>query len=653
MTLKKCSIRLSLKIVFRLTIEKMSMTQKLAPYFLLLLLFLPVSSLLAQKGEIAHQWYESTPSTDRYRKVDFWMPAGFSHEDLRQAVTEQLPILEATRSTLKQRAFKESPVMYHFTYDQAVDDIPVYGASFKVNMTQTGRVLNFMTNLQSFSPLVLGEFGQSEQAVEELVETTFRKGQDEFSVHIWKNLYITDQGLLPVYKVFAGGNHVSGSWELVYDANTLVELERKDQIVYEHPPQKQAIVASGFGYVFNPDPLTSAGVTYGGTYVDNNDQDAQWLDDERMTVVLKDITENAGTYSLVGPWVKIEDIESPNTAPATTTDGNFLFQRSESGFEDVMCYYHTDSLQRYVQSLGFTNLGNHSFRMDPHGLNGGDNSHYVRQLPFVNSYCAFGEGGVDDAEDADVIVHEYGHFLSDAGAFDSNSGFERRGLDEGFGDYIAASWSHHINPYRCEDIFTWDGHNAFWNGRTAMKQGNYPPQTGGWNFYAYGEIWATVLMEAHNHPGVGKTVSDKNFFQELYSNVDNMTTPDAARLIIDADLANYGGIHEGIYRDIFCARNILTGQDCVVGRDALFANDLHVKVFPNPARDHFSVVLEGRNPDANYALEVVNLLGQTIAQQSLTAVSTRLEANELEAGVYWVRVSENAAWIATEKIVIQ
>ena len=48
-----------------------------------------------------------------------------------------------------------------------------------------------------------------------------------------------------------------------------------------------------------------------------------------------------------------------------------------------------------------------SFNFSRHfaGVNGADNSYYDRLLQRLS----FGEGGVDDGEDADVIIHELTH----------------------------------------------------------------------------------------------------------------------------------------------------------------------------------------------------------------------------------------------------
>ena len=90
-----------------------------------------------------------------------------------------------------------------------------------------------------------------------------------------------------------------------------------------------------------------------------------------------------------------------------------------------------------MQSLGFTTIQNGSIRVDPHGLSGADNSHYIGSLA---NYIAFGEGGVDDAEDADVIWHEYGHAIIHSQVTNWNGG-ETGAMGEGFGDYFAASYS--------------------------------------------------------------------------------------------------------------------------------------------------------------------------------------------------------------------
>jgi hypothetical protein len=68
----------------------------------------------------------------------------------------------------------------------------------------------------------------------------------------------------------------------------------------------------------------------------------------------------------------------------------------------------------------------------------------LNQLGADNSFATdhpknelrFGKGGVDDAEDAEVILHEYGHAIHFSQKFSSTSE-EAGAISEGFGDYWA------------------------------------------------------------------------------------------------------------------------------------------------------------------------------------------------------------------------
>ena len=54
-----------------------------------------------------------------------------------------------------------------------------------------------------------------------------------------------------------------------------------------------------------------------------------------------------------------------------------------------------------------------------------------------------GKGGVDDAEDAEVILHEYGHAIQDSQQvpFGYGASLEAGSIGEGFADYWAVTVS--------------------------------------------------------------------------------------------------------------------------------------------------------------------------------------------------------------------
>jgi len=205
--------------------------------------------------------------------------------------------------------------------------------------------------------------------------------------------------------------------------------------------------------------------------------------------------------------VDILNFESPNTAPSTTVDGNWTAQRGNNAFNDAMTYFHLDQNQRYMQSLGFTGatgIQEGPIQTDSDGLSGADNSHFI---PGSNR-MAFGHGCVDDNEDADVILHEYGHAIQhdiSTNWFGGDTG----AMGEGFGDYWAASYSY-VQPngdtFFPDWVYTWDGHgtsNACWPGRILNATGaqyvhstTYGAHSSIPGGYVSDELWSTPLFQA-------------------------------------------------------------------------------------------------------------------------------------------------------------
>lgn len=339
-----------------------------------------------------------------------------------------------------------------------------------------------------------------------------------------------------VHHVIIAGDNPVGEWEAFVDAKTGTILKLEDIACYRHQKGgKQNVphrtTATGTATVFDPDPLTTATAAYGGSYVDGTDANAAVLTAQLKNITLLDITLSAGVHSLVGPYAVLQDFEAPNKGLFTQASSTFNFDRNADAFEAVMCYYHIDASMRYLNTTLGVAIMPYQYtggvRFDPSGLSGADNSHYLGG----SGRLAFGEGGVDDAEDADVIIHELGHGLHDWATAGGLS--QVNGLSEGSGDYWAASYSRAKGFWLPANAayswtFNWDGHNPFWGGRVVNYSPIYP---GGLvsQIHTDGQIWATAMMKIWDD--IGKQKADKAFWRGLQMTNSSTNQNDAANAV--------------------------------------------------------------------------------------------------------------------------
>jgi hypothetical protein len=334
------------------------------------------------------------------------------------------------------------------------------------------------------------------------------------------------KGMVLAWKVVVRPEDPEGSWEVFVDAEDKTVLQAEET----------SLAASGSGKVFKPDPLHSKKVAYGGGYVDNNNADSPQLTAERKDVVLQDITYENGRYSLKGPNCVLWDITgyggTTDVFPALTTN-TFNYTRSMLGFEDVMCYYYVDLSARYMKNLGYWNTGLDGMKIDPHGES--DHNAYFRT---ADNWITMGEDGIDAAEDAGVILHEYCH------AMQQNlrgMPIPRSSIGEGNSDYWAASYATTVTP----DAWSWDLVSYWFNGATPMDQRSvnasftyyiYP-----WNVYTNAPLWSSALMNIWWK--LGKATTDKIFLETLCDIDPTPTMPRAAMTFINSDFDLFGGVH--------------------------------------------------------------------------------------------------------------
>ena len=314
-------------------------------------------------------------------------------------------------------------------------------------------------------------------------------------------------------------------------------------------------------YIFSPNPVT----TKNTTYTDQDDEHTHIPTDAYKAVNLANLTTPTpgNPWKLKGSYAEIAEREGPaKTYPTVELPQiGFPFLRRCDPFEAVMCYHHVTQNQLYIQSLGFTDVNNRVHEIDPHGLGGQDNSHYVGN-PIGGGFLAFGEGGVDDAEDADVILHEYGHSIQDNqttgvyfGSGDNDFGDETGAMGEGFGDYWASSAfkaASEASGFPAAVWAEWDAQDA--NGLRRVDGSKIYPVDMADEVHDDGEIWSRTLWDLLQL--LGREDSDVLVLESHFLVPEDPTFSDGAKAILAADELENGGANEDAIIDIYLDRGI-------------------------------------------------------------------------------------------------
>ena len=355
---------------------------------------------------------------------------------------------------------------------------------------------------------------------------------------------------------------------LLIDAASGALLEIRDLFSY----------ATGRGKVFDPNPIVSS-----GDLTLSSSTPATTLNALRVPVKLKrlDPADAEGLLHLDGAWVHMEDFVALDFPEPTSQSGSFVFTAQNRKFLDVMAYYHIDTLQQYIQSdLGLTAAANYSILVDPQGQNGADRSQGTA------ASIVFGEGGVPDAMDAMVIVHEYGHALQDALVENSNLNNFDSGEAEGFSDFLAAVYfddKHKpVNPPTRGMMFSWN-----WNP-TDFPPADFPDNArrydlkaplnmGEWDpaqatGYDLAQLWSSATFELYRKLGgdaasraVKRRAKDLSIRLHLMAHANihasNATITEAAQQFEAADggLAPWryaNGLHRKVIYDTFLRRKV-------------------------------------------------------------------------------------------------
>ncbi len=341
---------------------------------------------------------------------------------------------------------------------------------------------------------------------------------------------------------------------------------------------------SGSALVYDPNPVQQTGDT---SLRDNNDATSPTLDADRVQRAINHLDPPVnGVYKLKGLYVDVTSTAvtgcslpyQPGRAQESTPVFNYT--RDDDRFEEANVYASIDGVQSWFQSLGITNANARVQPVNVHCISD-DNSFYSDDDKALH----YGDGGVDDAEDDDVVIHEYGHAIQDnqVPGWGPGRDTEQRAMGEGFGDFLAImAYSENGPPAYMANyktcVMEWDatsynpveagnpgsGCLRWTNGRdeaTGADIGRYSGEPS--EEHDDGRFWATALTCVYDKMGSNAQARDMitklvlTSQASLVPDSSNQAFENAVDALLLADRNLYGGAHQRMIIECMAERGII------------------------------------------------------------------------------------------------
>ncbi len=535
-----------------------------------------------------------------------------------QSIGQNTSIKEVSKSYVNQKVstenenIKYSPFATYYFIEKEINGISIYDESSKILEPYSSlNCFEIKSNKpkNTYSIDNLKQFNSSE-TIKNLLP-------DNIPYKIDSIYYYHQNELIPAFQLKYSKNATHFE-ELIVDESGEI-LSQRDLLKYHKADTALNV------WVHYPDPLTSSNTEYGDSISDNLDSNSAFLENQLFQKSLNLDLNSNGEILTQNKHVSIKEFSAPIIPPNVYVDSIPKFTRNQSGFEDFNVIYHISNFKDYLNQLGYGNLVNYIIDVDAHGFNGADQSSF-------NSFnspprLTFGTGGVDDAEDADVIIHEFGHAIYNSISPNAQNGNERAAFEESFGDYLAASHSRKTNPFNWHQIFNWDGHNEFWPGRIANSNKFYPNDLKN-NIYTDGEMFTGALIEIWEK--LGAETTDKLIIESVYSHINNITLRDAAKFIVFADDLINNGANRIELCNVFINRGFL--QTCPpVGLEEI---EKHQEFL---IYSHEKNVYLDKVASFSLPIKIYNAIGQELHVINVQNQNEVLNLEHLPEGVYIIK----------------
>ncbi|MDE0885785.1 MAG: M36 family metallopeptidase [Myxococcota bacterium] len=484
-------------------------------------------------------------------------------------------------------------------YRQLLLGIPVHDSEISVNQSPEGQVQALYSRYRRLSPgrAVPGIGSPAAEAGAQAAA-----GIEELRMPVESELAwfpVPGDRARLAWRMTLYARRPLGDFLTLVDAQTGEILLQENRIAFE----------TGTGLTFRPNPVQTVGSP---GLVDGGDVSSAALDAARVEVFLLGL--DPGTGALRGEFVDLVALEGGlDVGDADEISRAYAYDRSDDRFEQVVVYDTVDSIQRYFHALGFDDdvgvlNGIRDFPTRAHAhWDNADRSFYSTADDAIH----FGDGGIDDAEDADIVAHEYAHAVQHDQNVCWGSG-EMGAMGEGFGDYLAASFheadgdaAYQASHAAC--VGEWDASDSGGGFPSCLRRVDgvkvYPADLVG-EVHADGEIWSRALWDLR--AAIGGVAADRLILEHHFTLPCSATMSDAAEELLQADSNLNAGAHAPAIRTSFCARGILAGAECALPSEL----NLGLSLAPIPLR---------AGQRATYTLSAENVSDQLLSGIGLTA----------------------------------
>ena len=480
----------------------------------------------AAKREAASRWSVLQAQSPRSTAIDwnqkkgtplaiyglFSRPLTPNAESARRFVADNAALLRIgdPRELIADREF-DSPMGHHVVFTQSHRGVPVYGAEVSVHFNAGGEVIALNNTFVPDLDINTRPSLTARQAMDRgprTIDFMSQRDHDRRSAEL---------------VIYDNGDDARLAWRIIEMTarqtwESFVDAQNGDLLVQ---PRDINRYATGSGKVFTVNAVVA---THNTALRDNSDAASAVPASAYSTVSLLNL---AGNGFLDGTFVST----SATKKRVSNASNSFLFDRSSDGFSETMCYYYIDYAQRYIQSLGFTNVNNRKQVVSANGTRQ-DNSWYTSS----NKQITYGTGGVDDAEDAEIVLHEYGHSIQDNQKPGFGSTAESGAMGEGFGDYWGGTVNAQLSGgFQDTCVGDWDSTSYDTGTPPCLRRldttKHYPQSVQG-EVHADGEIWSGALWQIR--ASLGATKADKLVLQHHFLITAGSTFNQASNALVTA-----------------------------------------------------------------------------------------------------------------------